>query len=339
MRIIVVGAGPIGGIIGGRLAHHGNDVTFVDVDEEHLRAIRERGLKVDVPDGSFTVSAPAVLPTQIQGKFDIGLIAVRSNHTREALTNLKPHLTDHAILVSLQNGINAPLLEEVVGPDHAIGVCIRMRSRKLAPGHVTTALRGRLFIGHMHGKTTPQLTTVHALLDSVMPTEIMENIRGKLWSKLTYTCLGLLGSLADESARKLCENETTRRVCIEFFGEIVAVGKTAGARFEPLAEYDPNDFHPSRPFETRLASFVESADKWPTDDRKGPVAQLKRGIKTEIDQVVGLVVDKGKKANIPTPVCRAVVQLIHEIEDGKRPLQLKNYADLAAIVSSRDREA
>ena len=332
MRIIVIGAGPIGGIIGGRLAHHGNDVTFVDIDEEHVRAIREQGLKVDVPDGPFRASVPAILPREIQGKFDIGFIAVRSNHTREALANLKPHLSDNAILVSLQNGINAPLLEEVVGPDHAIGVCIRMRSRKLAPGHVGTALRGRLFIGHMHGKPTPQLATVHALLDAVMPTEIMENIRGKLWSKLTYTCLGLFGSLADEAVRNACENEVTRRLCVDFFGEIVGVGQAAGVRFEPLAEYDPNDFHPSRSFETRLAAFVESASKWPTDDRKGPVAQLKRGIKTEIDQVVGLVVDNGEKANIPTPVCRAVVQLVHEIEEGKRPLQLKNYADLASMV-------
>ncbi len=61
MRIIVMGAGPIGGIVGGRLARHGNDVTLVDVDVEHVRAIRERGLQVDVPDGPFNVSMTAIL--------------------------------------------------------------------------------------------------------------------------------------------------------------------------------------------------------------------------------------------------------------------------------------
>jgi 2-dehydropantoate 2-reductase len=208
-----------------------------------------------------------------------------------------------------------------------------MRSRKMAAGCVTTALRGRLFIGHLHGKKTPQLKTVHDLLNAVIPTEVMENIRGKLWSKLTYTCLGLFASLADESARKLCENETTRRVCVDFFGEIVAVGKASGVRFEPLAEYDPNDFDPSRALETRLAAFDESVSKWSKEDRKGPVAQLKRGIKTEIDQVVGFVVENGEKAGIPTPIARSVVKLVHEIEARNRPLQLENYTDLAEMVS------
>ena len=330
MRMIVVGAGPIGGIIGGRLARHGNDLTLVDIDEEHVRAIREHGLKVEVPDGPFTVSVPAVLPGEIKGKFDIGFIATRCNYTRDVVAALKPYLNDNAILVSLQNGFNPPILEEVVGPDHAIGVCIRMRSRKPAPGHVMTAARGRLYIGHMSGKTTPQLKTVHALLDAVIPTEIMDNIRGKLWSKLTYTCIGLFGSMADESVRNICATDVNRRICIDFFGEIVAVGRAAGVRFEPLTEYDPENFHPSRPFEKRLAAFNEAVGKWSTVDRKGPVSQLQRGVKTEIDQVVGFVVDNGAKLGVPTPVCRAVVSLIHEIEQGKRSLQLRNYDDLAA---------
>ena len=55
-RIIVIGTGPIGGIIGGRLARAGNDLTFVDVDQEHVTAIRQKGLQVEVPDGPFNVT-------------------------------------------------------------------------------------------------------------------------------------------------------------------------------------------------------------------------------------------------------------------------------------------
>ena len=178
-----MGVGPIGGIVGGRLTRQGNDVTLVDVDAEHVRAIRERGLKVDVPDGSFKVSVPAILPSEINGKCDIGFIAVRSNYTRDMLTSLEPHLSENAILVSLQNGINPPLLEEEVGPDRAVGTVIRMGSRRLGLGHVGTATRGRLFVGHLHGKTTPQLKTVDSLLDAVIPTQITNNVLGLLWSK------------------------------------------------------------------------------------------------------------------------------------------------------------
>ena len=61
-RIVVIGAGPIGGIIGGRLARAGANITFVDVDTDHIRAIRESGLHVDVPDGPFDVPIEIVVP-------------------------------------------------------------------------------------------------------------------------------------------------------------------------------------------------------------------------------------------------------------------------------------
>ena len=64
VRMIVIGTGPIGGIIGGRLARAGNDMTFVDVDQEHVAAIREAGLQVDVPDGPFNVRIPIVFLTR-----------------------------------------------------------------------------------------------------------------------------------------------------------------------------------------------------------------------------------------------------------------------------------
>ena len=77
-RILVIGTGPIGGIVGGRLARDGEDMTFVDVDKEHVVAIREKGLQVDVPDGSFNVKVKIVFPNEIEGKYDIVMIAVRS---------------------------------------------------------------------------------------------------------------------------------------------------------------------------------------------------------------------------------------------------------------------
>src|SRR5919106_5421133 len=108
MRMVVIGTGPIGGIIGGRLGRAGNNVTFVDVDQEHVAAIRENGLQVDVPDGTFNVKIKIAFPNEIQGKFDIAFIAVRSNYTPDALATAMPHLTDNGLLVSLQNRINPP---------------------------------------------------------------------------------------------------------------------------------------------------------------------------------------------------------------------------------------
>jgi 2-dehydropantoate 2-reductase len=330
MRIIVVGAGPIGGIIGGRLKRAGNDITLVDIDREHVAAICEKGLQVDVPDGPFNVKIPIVFPHEIQGEFDYGFIAVRSNYTPDALNTVMPHLDDQGLLVSLQNGINPPLLEQKVGPERAVGVAIRMGSRRLAPGHLHTTNRGHLYVGHLHGKTTPQLAALNKLFDSVIPSEISDNILGVLWSKLTYTCLGYYGSLADAALATSCASDTERRKLTDFFGEVVAVGKAAGARFIPLAEYNPLDFHPSRPFSQRLAALNACATSWKLDDRKGPLRQIQKGIKTEVDFTLAHVVREGERLNIPTPLCKKLLGMIHELETGKRNLAVENYAELIA---------
>ena len=329
-RMIVIGTGPIGGIIGGRLARAGHDITFVDVDKEHVAAIRDKGLHVDVPDGAFNVKINIVFPSEILGKFDIGFIAVRSNYTPEALATVAPHLSDEGLLVSLQNGINPPLLEEKVGPDRTIGVAIRMGSIRPAPGHVRTATRGHLYLGHLHGKKTPQLEKLNTLLDSVIPSEISDNILGVLWSKLTYTCLGYFGSLAEAALSTSCSSDADRRMLVDFFAEVVSVGKAAGVRFIPLAEYDPLDFHPSHSFEKRLAAVNEMAKGWSPADRKGPLRQLQKGIKTEVDYTLGHVVREGERFKIPMPLCRKLLDMINEIENGKRKLSQQNYAELAA---------
>jgi 2-dehydropantoate 2-reductase len=330
MRMIVIGVGPIGGIIGGRLARAGNDLTFVDIDKEHVSAIREKGLQIDVPDGPFNVRIKIVFPNEIEGNYDIGMIALRSNYTPDALTTVMPHLTRNGLLVSMQNGINPPLLEERVGADRTIGMAIRMGSRKVGPGHLRTATRGHLYIGHTHGKTTPQLVSFSGILNTVMGTEISDNILGVLWSKLTYTCLGYYGSLADASLATSCAGDQERRTLANFFGEVVAVGQAAGARWTPLAEYNPADFHPRNTLDKRLSALHEFAKAWKLDDRKGPLGQMQKGIKTEVDFTLGYVVNEGKKRGIPTPLCQTVLNMVHELESGKRRLNLQNYAMLNA---------
>ena len=328
MRMLVIGTGPIGGIIGGRLARAGHDITFVDVDKKHVEAIRAHGLQVDVPDGAFNVKVNILFPHEIKGKFDIGFIAVRSNYTPDALATVLPVLDDDGLLVSMQNGINPPLLEEKVGAERTVGIAIRMGCRRVAPGHVQTSTRGHLYIGHLHGRTTPQLRRLHELLNAVIDTEISDNILGVLWSKLTYTCLGFFGSLADVALATSCADNANRRLLADFLAEVVAVGTAAGTRFIRLAEYNPPDLHPSIPIDKRLDVINQMAKSWKDDDRKGPLRQIQKGIPTEVDFTLGYVVREGERMNLPVPLCRKALAMIHELETGQRQLGIVNYLEL-----------
>ena len=332
-RMIVIGTGPIGGIIGGRLARAGADITFVDIDKEHVSAIREKGLYVDVPDGSFNVKVKIAYPNELNeigGRFNTGFIAVRSNYTPDALNTVLPYLAPDGLLVSMQNGINPPLLQEKVGADRTLGMAIRMGCRKIGPGHVQTDIRGHLYLGHLHGKTTPRLEELHKTLNAVMETEISDNILGVLWSKLTYTCLGYYGSLADASLSTTCTTEADRRAMADFFTEIVAVGNALGVRWIKLAEYYPADFHSRNSADQRLAAVNAFAKTWKPEDRKGPLRYVQNKLRTEVDFTLAYVVKEGEKLGMKMPLCSKLLEIFRELEAGRRPFGQQNYNELTA---------
>jgi ketopantoate reductase len=140
--------------------------------------------------------------------------------------------------------------------------------------------------------------------------------------------LGYYGSLADASVATSCAGDAARHNLTEFFAEVVAVGKAVGARFIPLAEYHPADFHPANPFEKRLAALNLFATSWKLDDRKGPLRQIQNNLKTEVDFTLGYVVSEAEKRGIATPLCSKVLTMIRELETGQRKLGLQNYLEL-----------
>ena len=101
------------------------------------------------------------------GKVDLVLIAVRSEATKAVLDAMTNHMTDDAVVVSLQNGMNLPLVARSRrrGPRGRRGGAHAQHQN--APGHVRTYQNGYLYIGHIHGRRTPQLEVLHALLDPV----------------------------------------------------------------------------------------------------------------------------------------------------------------------------
>jgi len=329
MRSILVGAGQVGGIIGGRLMRAGHDLTLCDVDREHVEAVRSAGLRVDLPNDSFTVHPQILFPRELTEKYDLVLIAVRSEGTKDVLDMMAQHMTEDAVVVSLQNGMNLPLVANLVGVDRAVGAVVRMRSIKMAPGHVRTYQNGYLYIGHIHGHRTPQLEALHSLLDPVILTKIADNMYGVMWSKLTFTSMRMLSWIADAKMPAIWQSEANRSLFADFITEVVKVGEAAGARLEKLAEYDPNDFHPSRSRAQRMATVEEMARTW--KDEKETGGGLKRGEKTEVDGIIGAVIREGERLNLATPLCRATLQVYLEIESRQRPIGMANYQELYPV--------
>jgi ketopantoate reductase len=143
----------------------------------------------------------------------------------------------------------------------------------------------------------------------------------------------MFGSLGGESLKTVWSSEANRSLCLDFFTEMALTATASEACFEPLAEYHPMDFHPSRSFDARFLAF--DAMVAGLDEREESGHQLEAGGKSHVDYTVGHVVREGSRVGVSTPICRGVVEMTHEIEAGKRPLQARNYADLAHATSPK----
>src|SRR5712664_1908462 len=140
-RIAVVGAGALGGYVGGTLAHLGHDVTLIDAWPQHIEIIRARGLELDgmTSDERFTVkSAKSLHMTEVESlarrTVDIAMVAVKSYDTLWATALIKPYLSAEGFVVSLQNCLNEETIAGVVGWGRTVGVAASMTPVALYAG-------------------------------------------------------------------------------------------------------------------------------------------------------------------------------------------------------------
>ena len=161
-RILIWGAGAIGGSVGAWLKRAGHDITFVDVVPEHVAAIRDSGLRITGPVEEFTVHTPAFTPEELTGTWQRIFLAVKAQHTEAATRALTPHLAQDGYVLSLQNGLNELIIQRIVGRDRTIGAFINFGADWMAPGEIMFGNRGAVVLGELDGAMTPRLEALHA---------------------------------------------------------------------------------------------------------------------------------------------------------------------------------
>src|SRR5439155_12035192 len=119
MSITIYGAGAIGGVIGACMARGGEDVLLVDKVTAHVEAINARGLRISGFQ-NFTVPVRACVPADLRGPLGITFLAVKSQDTESALDVLAPLAGADTVLVSLQNGMNAPRIAARLGAERVV---------------------------------------------------------------------------------------------------------------------------------------------------------------------------------------------------------------------------
>ncbi len=306
MRIVILGAGGVGGYFGGRLAAAGNDVTFV-ARGAHLAALQRKGLKIISPRGNLDI--PRIKTAETIGEIeatDLVLVSVKLWDTEGIAAGLGPIAKRGAAIVSFQNGVQKDDLLCQYVPRGAVmgGVCY-IAAAISEPGVIrhTGALQQLVFGEYGGGTSARSEAFLAACQKAGIDAEISDAIEKLIWEKFVFL-VGLSGmtSRFRTSIGPIREDLEKRAMLLESMREVVAVGRAKGVALRA-------DFA-----EDRLAF----CDTLPATMTSSMELDLERGKRLELPWLSGAVVDLGAQLGVPTPANAAIVSALAPYSNGRQ---------------------
>ena len=340
-KIAVLGAGAIGSSVGADLVKAGHDVALIDQWPAHVEAMKSQGLRIVMTDEELHVPVQAYHLCEVatlNRPFDIVLIAAKGYDTRWMAELIKPYLKPDGFAVGMQNGMNDDTIVSVVGYGRTLGCVLELSAEVFTPGVVqrnTTHQSTWLGFGELHGRVTPRLRELGAMMESVARVSLTTNIWGAKWTKLVNSSMilsvfGMLGMQSWEAT----DIPEVFKLSIRVGRETMAVGAALGYTMEPIFGFTAEEL---------MGSTDEIVEKLlrAVLGHLGPSARRTRGVVlqdyakgryTEVDYLSGVVVKKGQEAGIPTPANAAVMHINQQIRAGVLKPERANLARVEAML-------
>ena len=307
MRICIYGAGAMGTSLGVLLDEM--SLEFVSHDEAHVAAMNRSGALIE---GALTrcVKVRAKLPSQMEGKYDIIILAVKQRENSAAAQFLLPFLKEDGALVTVQNGLPEPQLAEVFGDDRIYGCTLSWSAEKVAPGtvRVTSDTGFQLALG-AYGKGE-KLDAIAALLShaGTLTVGSLPEIRfAKLAINAAFSTLSAISGLSFYQLAK-----KYKKSVLGLMREVFAVARAHGCTALPQNGHDL-----LKVFGGKFASLLlPVAMKKYAETRSGMLRDIRAGKRCDVDFVAGAAIRTGKQVGVPTPMLGRAVALVHDVENG-----------------------
>jgi 2-dehydropantoate 2-reductase len=297
MRITVMGAGGLGGYFGARLCLGGADVHFI-ARGKHLQAMRDDGLRIVGPEPLYVPRVDATDDACSIGTVDLVMLCVKLWDTDAALEQIRPLIGAHTTIISFQNGVlKDQALRAAYGTRPVMGGVGYVATTIDRPGVIRqTGPMQRLLFGEFDGsRSTRGQAFLEACLAGGIKAELSEDILREIWQKFVFLA-GLSGTTT--TIRKpigpIREHAQTRSFLLDVMREVVAVGRAHGVNL-------PEDYA-----EVRL----KLADDVAYEMTSSMHHDLERGNPLEVRWLAGAVVELGQRMGVPTPLNRAIADIL-----------------------------
>jgi 2-dehydropantoate 2-reductase len=305
MRIVVVGAGGVGGYFGARLARGGQDVTVV-ARGAHLDAIRSGGLRVrSAVEGEYTADVTAVDKVDGLPPADAVVLCVKSFDTESATEQVRGVVGKDTPVLSLQNGVdNEEKIDAILGPGRALGGVCYVFAAIEGPGVIAHNFAGTVVLGELDGRTSTRAERLRdAFAAAAVPVTLSNDIRRVLWEKYL-----MLAAQAGTTALTRCpigvirDTPETWRMYRMIVAELAALGRASGVALAADA------------VETTLVN----AGKLAPHLYSSLHYDLVHGKRLELEALHGHAVRLGERLGIPVPVVFAVYAALKPHAEGQR---------------------
>lgn len=251
------------------------------------------------------------------------LLAVKAHHTRAAMECVAPILAPDGFVVSVQNGLNEVVIAEYVGMARTMGCFVNFGADVIEPGVVLRGNRGAVVVGEVDGADTERVHAVHRALSAFEPSAVLsDNVIGYLWGKLAYGAMLFATALTDASIADVLASSRHRGALIGLARETMAVASARGVRPEAFDGFDPSAFAPeasdadARATLDALVAFNRASAKTHSGVWRDLAVRKRR---TEVDAQIAPIAALGAESDIETPLIRRLVDLVHDVEEGRRP--------------------
>lgn len=338
MKTAIMGVGSLGTIIGALIAKNGGDCILIDTNKAHVAALNEKGATVSGKMQLNNIPVKAITPDQMEGIYDIVILLAKQTYNDIALKQLLPHLGPNSVVCTLQNGIPEESVGAIIGTKRVVGGVVGWGASFRGPGvsELTSDVSAmRYELGEVDGKITERLKKIQELLALTGTCVMVNNLMGLRWAKVIQnaTLSGMSAALGATYAQILDDEKAT--TCAAYVGdEIVKIVRKRKIVLEDLV---PGWSYYDLAFNNKKK--LEEAKIWlreyfkPHRPLKASMLQdMEKNIKCEIDYIVGICSDWGKKLGIATPTCDTIISIVKDFENKKIPLPTMKCLDRFTLI-------
>ena len=306
MRTYVIGAGAMGGIYGGLLAKAGQDVTLIDIRQDHIGLVERDGLVVEGVRGHHVIRVAAQTDGTGLAPADFAIIFTDANSTKDAARTAQQLLKPDGFALTLQNGIgNVESLIETLGKDRVVAGVTMNSGAAPRPGHAAYTNAGVTSIGELDGRTTPRIEAIAGMLNKAgIETKVVPDPMAEIWSKFVLNCaINSLTAVTGLRSGEMYRTPEVNALQDRVIDEILAVVERKGIK---LAEPEP-----------RKKIKAHCRIRY---NRPSMMQHMEQGRRTEVDALNGALVREAKALGIAVPYNEAVVAIVKGMERSRRQL-------------------